>query len=77
VAGTGATARPAQALSPLRQARRFDPEGAYVHRYLPELEALPGARAHEPWRARPKLAPGYPAPIVELEPKEGRRRPGA
>jgi deoxyribodipyrimidine photo-lyase len=38
VAGTGADARPYRKLSPQRQAERFDPDGAYVRRYLPELE---------------------------------------
>lgn len=77
VAGTGANARPAAALSPFRQARRFDPEGAYVRRYLPELEALAGASAHEPWRARATLTRGYPAPIVDPEVPRRRRRSGA
>ncbi len=67
VAGTGANPRPRITLSLLRQARRFDPEGAYVRRYLPELEALEGASVHEPWRARPGLCPGYPKPIVDPE----------
>ena len=38
VAGTGNDTRPNRVLSPLRQAERFDPEGTYVRRYLPELE---------------------------------------
>ena len=37
VAGTGADTRPYRRLSPLRQAERFDPDGTYVRRYLPEL----------------------------------------
>jgi deoxyribodipyrimidine photo-lyase len=60
VAGTGANARPNRALNPIRQAARFDPHGDYVRRYVPELEQLPGARVHEPWQARGRLAPGYP-----------------
>ena len=37
VAGTGTDTRPNRRLSPSRQAERFDPDGAYVRRYLPEL----------------------------------------
>jgi deoxyribodipyrimidine photo-lyase len=37
VAGTGADSRPNRILSPARQAARFDPDGAYARRYLPEL----------------------------------------
>ena len=33
----------------MRQARRFDPDGAYVRRYLPELRDVPDARIFEPW----------------------------
>ena len=56
VAGTGADTRPGRILNPLRQAERFDRDGAYVRRYVPELSHLdrrshpdavapPGARA--------------------------------
>jgi deoxyribodipyrimidine photo-lyase len=66
VAGTGANARRNRVLSPLAQARRFDPDGAYVRRWVPELRALPGPMVHEPWKAADSLlAPEYPAPIVE------------
>jgi deoxyribodipyrimidine photo-lyase len=37
VAGTGADTRPYRKLNPLRQAERFDPDGAYVRRYVPEI----------------------------------------
>jgi deoxyribodipyrimidine photo-lyase len=67
VAGTGADPRRRPGLSVLRQARRFDPDGAYVRRYLPELEGLQGAGAHEPWRAKPSFLRGYPPPIVDPE----------
>ncbi|MEU5854501.1 deoxyribodipyrimidine photo-lyase [Nocardiopsis dassonvillei] len=64
VAGTGNDTRPNRAFNPLRQARRFDPEGVYVRRYLPELAELPGGRAHTPWREE-HPPPGYPAPIAD------------
>ena len=67
VAGTGADTRPNRVLNPTRQARRFDPDGAYVRRWVPELEGIDGASAHEPWRLG-LLAPSkYPAPIVDHE----------
>ena len=67
VAGTGNDTRPNRVLNPLRQARRFDPGGAYVRRYVPELRALAGAGAHEPWRlpAAERRALRYPQPIVD------------
>jgi deoxyribodipyrimidine photo-lyase len=64
VAGTGANPRSARAFNPLRQARRFDPDGAYVRRYVPELAAIEGRAVHEPWKLR-EHATGYPAPIVD------------
>jgi deoxyribodipyrimidine photo-lyase len=64
VAGTGANPRPGRALNPLRQARRFDPDGAYVRRYIPELAAIEGRAVHEPWNL-PALPNRYPPPIVD------------
>ena len=46
VAGTGANPRPNQAVSLRRQAHRFDPDGAYVRRYVPELGDIPEAALH-------------------------------
>ena len=68
VAGTGNDTRPNRVLNPLRQARRFDPDGDYVRRYVPELAALDGAAVHEPWRlpARARRPLAYPRPIVSL-----------
>ncbi|TMR26937.1 FAD-binding domain-containing protein, partial [Nonomuraea zeae] len=60
VAGTGNDTRPNRGFNPLRQARRYDPAGDYVRRYVPELADVPGARIHEPWRL-PSLPAGYPA----------------
>ncbi len=64
VAGTGANPRPNRAFNPLRQAHRFDPDGVYVRRHVPELAAIEGPTVHEPWKLREKV-PGYPTPIVE------------
>ncbi|MFE7717741.1 cryptochrome/photolyase family protein [Nocardia rhizosphaerihabitans] len=64
VAGTGTDTRPNRVLNPLRQADRYDPDGAYVRRWLPELAHLPGARIHRPWRENVDPAT-YPVPIID------------
>ncbi|MFI6254321.1 cryptochrome/photolyase family protein, partial [Streptomyces sp. NPDC051016] len=68
VAGTGTDTRPNRVLSPVAQARRYDPDGAYVRRWVPELAGLPGARVHEPWKLRgaERAALDYPDPVVDL-----------
>ncbi|MFB8764569.1 cryptochrome/photolyase family protein [Nocardiopsis alba] len=66
VAGTGNDTRPNRAFNPLRQARRFDPEGEYVRRHLPEIAELSGRRAHTPWEeAEGEGVAGYPRPIAD------------
>ncbi|MFI9151690.1 cryptochrome/photolyase family protein [Streptomyces sp. NPDC053367] len=68
VAGTGTDTRPNRVLNPLAQARRFDPDGAYVRHWVPELAAVAGAAVHEPWKlpAGERAALDYPGPIVSL-----------
>jgi deoxyribodipyrimidine photo-lyase len=61
VAGTGVDPRPDRILNPLRQARRFDPDGAYVRRWVQELRRLDAREIHEPGA----LAPEYPPPLVD------------
>jgi len=61
IAGTGNDTRPGRRFSLLRQARRFDPAGDYVRRYIPELAAVPGARVHQPWQLS---AVRYPKPLA-------------
>ncbi|HSK16721.1 MAG TPA: deoxyribodipyrimidine photo-lyase [Gaiellaceae bacterium] len=63
VAGTGADTRPNRILNPLLQARRYDPEGDYVRRYVEELGGVEGGAVHEPWKA--SGVAGYPPPLVE------------
>lgn len=63
-AGTGTDTRPNRVLNPMRQAARFDPDGDYVRRWIPELAELPGASIHRPWRHGVDHA-RYPAPIAE------------
>ncbi|MEV0927374.1 deoxyribodipyrimidine photo-lyase [Streptomyces spongiicola] len=68
VAGTGTDTRPNRVLNPVRQAHRYDPEGSYVRRWVPELEDVEGSAVHEPWKlpdaVRARL--DYPDPIVDL-----------
>ncbi|QGH70198.1 deoxyribodipyrimidine photo-lyase [Pseudactinotalea sp. HY158] len=66
VAGTGTDAAPYfRIFNPITQGRKFDPDGRYIRRYVPELGHLEGAAIHEPWAAPAGLAGGYPEPIVE------------
>jgi deoxyribodipyrimidine photo-lyase len=70
VAGTGSDTRPNRIFNPIRQAHRFDPDGDYVRRYVPELAAVEGGAVHEPWKLKGRLdSPqlDYPAPIVDVE----------
>ncbi len=73
-AGCGADAAPYfRVFAPVLQGRKFDPEGAYVRRWVPELAALPGEYIHAPWEAPAAtltaagvaLGGNYPRPIVE------------
>lgn len=64
-AGCGTDAAPFHRIfNPVSQGKRFDPDGDYVRRYVPELRGLPGSAAHEPW-LHPLLAPDYPPRIVD------------
>ena len=67
VAGTGHDARPHRVFNPTRQAERFDPEGDYVRRWVPELRAIDGRAVHEPWKLGPleRESLDYPEPIVD------------
>jgi len=67
-AGTGNDTRPGRVLNPMRQARRFDPGGDYVRRYVPELAGLDAAVIHQPWKlpSAQRRGLGYPAPIVSV-----------
>jgi len=66
VAGTGNDTRPNRIFNPIRQAHRFDPDGHYVRRYVPELRHIPGRRVHEPWKLGPEReGVDYPEPMVD------------
>jgi deoxyribodipyrimidine photo-lyase len=68
VAGCGADAAPYfRVFNPLTQAKKFDPDRAYLRRWLPELAEAPVALLHEPWKDAALLRrSGYPAPMVDL-----------
>lgn len=75
-ASTGCDAQPYfRIFNPMQQSEKFDPQGAFIRRYLQPLAALPDALIHAPWRARPVdlaaanlvLGRDYPVPIVEHE----------
>ncbi|GAA2934428.1 deoxyribodipyrimidine photo-lyase [Streptomyces enissocaesilis] len=68
MAGTGTDTRPNRLLNPLAQAGRFDAEGDYVRRWVPELAGLAGAAVHRPWAVTgPERARiDYPEPVVDL-----------
>lgn len=59
--------------NPVSQSERFDPEGKFILRYLPQLAKLPPALVHAPWTAKPVdlqaagivLGRDYPRPIVD------------
>lgn len=68
VAGCGADAAPYfRVFNPVTQAKKFDPGGIYLRRWLPELAHAPVALLHEPWKDPSLLSrSGYPAPMVDL-----------
>jgi deoxyribodipyrimidine photo-lyase len=66
VAGTGTDAAPYfRVFNPVTQGKRFDPDGDYVRRWVPELAHLAGGAAHEPWRHPEGYDGDYPRPVVE------------
>ena len=65
VAGTGVDPRRHRIFNPTVQGNRFDPNGDYVRRYVPELAGIEGAAVHEPWRLGLLRPPEYPEPIVD------------
>jgi deoxyribodipyrimidine photo-lyase len=75
-ASTGCDAQPwFRIFNPVTQSKRFDPDGAFIRQYLPQLAGLSGAAIHAPWLAKPEvlqkagivLGKDYPAPVVDHE----------
>jgi deoxyribodipyrimidine photo-lyase len=74
VAGSGADAAPYfRIFNPVLQGEKFDPDGIYIKRFVPELQDLPSKYIHAPWTASPlelaaanvKLGQTYPNPVVD------------
>lgn len=81
VAGSGADAAPYfRVFNPILQGEKFDPDGVYVRRWVPELKDVPAKFIHQPWVATPlelagagvTLGQNYPMPIIDH--KAGRER---
>lgn len=75
-AGTGIDASPwFRIFNPVGQSEKFDPTGAYIRTWVPELRNLPDKLIHTPWKADPALCrqiglhlgKTYPHPIVDLK----------
>jgi deoxyribodipyrimidine photo-lyase len=73
-AGSGTDAAPYfRIFHPVRQSMRFDPSGAYIREWVPELARVPAERIHEPWtmsreeqaRWGCRIGEDYPAPILD------------
>jgi deoxyribodipyrimidine photo-lyase len=66
-ASTGCDAQPwFRIFNPVTQSRKFDPEGRFILRYVPELAPLAGqASLHEPWTASGGPPANYPTPLVD------------
>lgn len=65
VAGCGTDAAPYfRVFNPVTQGRKFDPDGEYIRRWVPELAHVDPARIHAPWELE-ELPAGYVAPIVD------------
>ncbi|MDQ6649520.1 MAG: FAD-binding domain-containing protein, partial [Actinomycetota bacterium] len=66
VAGTGTDPAPFfRVFNPTLQAHKFDPDGSYIRRYVPELRGVEGGAVHEPWALSGGLPTGYPERIVD------------
>jgi deoxyribodipyrimidine photo-lyase len=76
VAGSGSDAAPYfRVFNPVLQGQKFDPDGDYIRRYIPELAALPTEYLAHPWTAPAsvlasagiQLGITYPEPCLDLE----------
>jgi len=73
-ASSGCDAQPYfRIFNPITQSEKFDPDGKFIRRYVPELAALPARALHAPWLAKPEvlrdaqlsLGIDYPMPIID------------
>jgi deoxyribodipyrimidine photo-lyase len=74
VAGTGSDAAPYfRVFNPVTQSKKYDPDGRYIRRWLPELANVPAKYVHEPWqmpqavqeKARCRIGLDYPQPVCD------------
>jgi deoxyribodipyrimidine photo-lyase len=81
IAGCGADAAPFfRIFNPITQSEKFDKQGEYIRRYVPELAQMPAKYIHAPWLAPPEvlaaaeveIGTNYPSPIMDI--KESRER---
>ena len=81
VAGTGPDAAPYfRVFNPVAQSGKFDPDGAYIRAFVPELAHVPAPWIHAPWTAPPMelassgvtLGVSYPHPIIDHDFARGR-----
>jgi deoxyribodipyrimidine photo-lyase len=81
ISGCGADAAPYfRIFNPVTQGKKFDPEGDYIRKYIPELRYLPNKYLYSPWlapnaileQANVELGKTYPLPLVDL--KESRKQ---
>jgi deoxyribodipyrimidine photo-lyase len=64
IAGSGPDAAPFfRIFNPVLQGKKFDPDGTYIRRWVPELSEVPDKWIHCPWELSEK-PDGYPEPIV-------------
>lgn len=65
-AGCGTDAAPYfRIFNPITQGEKFDPQGHYIRRWVPELAEVEQKFVHQPWTRPEGLPAGYPAPIVD------------
>lgn len=74
VAGTGTDAAPYfRVFNPITQSKKFDPDGWFIRKWVPELAEVPDEWVHSPWESGPvellsygvELGKDYPEPIVD------------
>jgi deoxyribodipyrimidine photo-lyase len=72
-ASTGVDPKPLRIFNPTLQAERFDPTGAYIRKFVPELRSVPDNHIHAPWTMPPAvqkevgcaIGKDYPAPVID------------
>jgi len=65
-AGCGTDASPYyRVFNPIEQGKRFDPDGVYIKKFIPELSHLSGDDVHEPWESDQGYLRNYPKRIVD------------